>query len=58
MKYLTKEWEIPSEGDAENDEDQFKIYEGKRKTRDLLIISLTYTPFGLVRQCNEDAHEA
>ena len=33
-----------------------KIYEGKSKAWDLLIISLTDIPFGLVRQCDDNAH--
>ena len=44
--------------DAENDEDKLNIYEGNRKSWDLLIISLPYIPFGLVIQFNEDEHEA
>ena len=55
LKYLKKQWEIPSEEDSENEEDKFKIYEGKLKAWDLLIISLTYIPFGLVSKCNENA---
>ena len=35
-----------------------EIYEGKSKAWDLLIISLTYIPFGLVRQCDDNAHDA
>ena len=34
------------------------IYEGNSKDWYLLIISLTYVPFGLTRNCNESAHEA
>ena len=35
-----------------------KIYEGNSKYYYLLTISLTYIPFGLVRQYKEDAYEA
>ena len=49
MKYLIKEWEIPSEEDAEIDEYQLKIYEGNSKAWDLLIISLIDISFELVR---------
>ena len=35
-----------------------KIYEGNSKAWDFLIISLTEIPFGLVRQCDENAHDA
>ena len=35
-----------------------KIYEGNSKAWNLLIISLTDIPFGLLRQCDENAHDA
>ena len=35
-----------------------KIYEGNSKAWDLLIISLTYIPFGMVNQCYENVHDA
>ena len=35
-----------------------KIYEGNFKALDFLIIRLTDTPFGLVRQCDENGHES
>ena len=35
-----------------------KVYEGNRDAWGFLIISLTYKPFGLVIQCNNNAHEA
>ena len=35
-----------------------KIYEGNSKAWDFLIISLTYIPLGVVRQCDENAHDA
>ena len=35
-----------------------KIYEGNSKAWDFLIISLTDIPFGLVRQCDENSHDA
>ena len=34
-----------------------KIYEGKSKAWDFLIISLTDIPFGMIRQCNDNAHD-
>ena len=34
------------------------IYEGKSKAWYFLIISLIDIPFGLVRQCDENAHDA
>ena len=43
--------------DAEYYPDQLKIYEGNSKAWYFVVISLIYTPFGLVRQCNENAHE-
>ena len=49
LKYPKKEVEIPTEDEAENYEDKMKIYEGISKAWDLFIISLTDTPFGLVR---------
>ena len=58
IEVLKKEWEIPIEEDEENNEDILKIYEGNSKVWDLLIISLTYIPFWLVRKRNEYAHEA
>ena len=53
LKYLTKEVEIPTEDEAYNDEDKMKIYEGNSKAWDILIVSLTDIPFGLVRKCDE-----
>ena len=35
-----------------------KVYEGNYKSWDLIIISLTGTHLGLVRKCNENAHDA
>ena len=58
LKYLTKEVYVPTEDEAENDEDKLKIYEGKSKAWGLLIISLADIPLGLFRQCDENAHEA
>ena len=58
LKYLTKDVEIPTEEEAENDEDKTKIYEGISKKWDLLIISSTEINFGLVRQCDENTHDA
>ena len=57
LKYLTKEWETLNEEDTESDKDKLKIYEGNFKDWGLLIISLTDTPVGLVRQCYENEHE-
>ena len=34
-----------------------KIYEGSSKEWDFLIIILTDITFGLVRKCDEDAHD-
>ena len=34
-----------------------KIYEGKSKSWYFLIISLTYIPFCLVRECDNNAHD-
>ena len=56
LKYLTKEIEIPTEYEAENDEEKMNIYKGKFKALDLLIISLTDISCGLVRQCDENEH--
>ena len=47
-----KKWQIPTEEDAENDEDKLKIYERNSKAWCLLIINLIYIPFGLVRKCD------
>ena len=58
LKYLTKEVETPTEEESENDADKMKIYEGNSKAWDFRIVSLTYIPFGLVRQCDENAHDA
>ena len=52
MKYLTKEWEIPSEEDLEDDEDKPKIYEGNYKAWNFLIIILIGISFSLVRKCD------
>ena len=35
-----------------------EIYEGNSKAWYLLIITLLDIPFGIVRQCDENAHEA
>ena len=56
LKYLTEEWEIPSEEDAENDEYKSKIYKENSNTWNFLIISLTCINFGLVRQCGKNVH--
>ena len=58
LKYLTKEVDIPIEDEAENDEEKMKIYEENSKAWDFLIISLTDIPFGLVRKCDENEHDA
>ena len=58
MKYLTKEWEIPSEEDVEDDEDKLKIYEGNYKAWNFLIIILIGISFRLVRKCDLNLHEA
>ena len=58
LKYLTKELEITSEEDAENNEYQLNIYVGNINTWDFIIIILIYIPFRLVRNFNEDTHEA
>ena len=34
-----------------------KIYEGNYKAWDFIIISLTDIPFGLIKQCDENAHD-
>ena len=57
LKYLTKQVEITTKYEAENDEDKMKIYEGNSKEWDLLIIRLTDTPFVTVSQCDENAHD-
>ena len=57
-KIPEKEVEIPTKDGAENDEEKMKIHEGKSKGLDLLMISLTEIPFGLVRQCDDNAHYA
>ena len=58
LKYLTEELEIPTEYEVENDEEKMKIYEVNFKVWDFLIISLTYIYFGVVKQCDENAHYA
>ena len=58
LKYLKEEWETPKEDYAEDDPDRLKIYEGNIKAWYLLIIKLTYITFWVVRQCNDNAHEA
>ena len=58
MKYLTREWDITDEEYLEDDEDKMKIYEGKYKAWEFLIIILIDIPFGLVRQCDKNAHES
>ena len=35
-----------------------KIYEGNSKAWDFLIVSLTDIPFGIVRKCDENSHDA
>ena len=57
LKYLTKEVEILTEEEAENGQDRMKIYEGNSKVWDFLITSLTDILFGMVRQCDESAHD-
>ena len=52
LKYLTKEVDIPTEDESDNDEDKMKIYEGNSKAWDFLIISFTDIPFGLIRRCD------
>ena len=54
LKYLKKKWDITKEDDT----DILKIYEGNSKAWDFLIIILSDIPFGLTRQCNDNAHEA
>ena len=51
------QWDIFKEEDAEYDTDILKIYEGNIKAWDYLIISLRDITFGLVIQCNKNAHE-
>ena len=46
LKYLTKEWEIPTEEDEETDEEKVKIYEGNFKAWNFLIIGLKEAIFG------------
>ena len=46
-----------TEDEAEDYEDKMKFYEVYSKVWDFLIISLTDIPFGLVRQCDKNAHE-
>ena len=58
LKYLTKEVEISTEYEAENDEENMKIYEGNSKAWDFLIISLTGIPFGMVMEFDDNAHDA
>ena len=58
LKYLTKEVEILTEEEAENGEEKMKIYEGKSKACNFLIISLTDIPFDMVRHCDENSHDA
>ena len=58
LKYLTKEVEISIEYEAENDEENMKIYEGNSKAWDFLIISLTGIPFGMVMEFDDNAHDA
>ena len=41
LKYLTKQVEIPTEDEADTDEDEMKIYEGNSKAWDFLLVSLT-----------------
>ena len=57
-KISDKEVEIPIEDEADNDEEKMRIYEGKSKAWCLLIINLAGITFGLVRQCDENAHYA
>ena len=58
LKYLIKEIKIPTEDEAENDEDKMKIYKGKSKAWYFLIISLTDILFRLVIQCDENVHDS
>ena len=57
LKYLKKEVEIPTEYEAENNEEKIKIYKGNYRSWNLLIIRLTYIPFDLVRKCDDNAHD-
>ena len=52
---MTKEVDIPTEDKSYNDEDKMNIYEGNSKAWDLLIMSLTYIPSRLARQCDENS---
>ena len=52
LKYITNEWELPKEKDAENDADLLNIYGGNINSWYLLVISLTHITFDLVRNCN------
>ena len=58
LKYLAKEVYITTEDEAKIDEEKLKIYEGNSKAWYFLIIRLTEIPFGMVRQCFENAHDA
>ena len=55
---MTKEVYIIKEDKAYNYGDKMKIYEGKSKAWDFLIISLIEIPFGLVRQCDDNSHKS
>ena len=48
----------PIRKNAEYEKVKLDIYEGKSKAWYLIIIILTETPFGLVRQCGENVHES
>ena len=58
LKYWTNKWYITKEEWSEEDAYLLKIYGGKNKSRDFLVISLNKIHFGLTRQYNDNAHEA
>ena len=49
--------DISKEGYSEDYADLLKVYEGNRKTWGFLITILSYIPFVMVRQCNDNSHE-
>ena len=58
LKYLKKEVEIPTEYESDDYEDKIMIYEGNSKSWYFLVISLADMPFGLVKKCDENVHDA
>ena len=56
--YLTNKLQIPTKDEPENVEQKMKIYEGNSKAWDFLFVSLTDIPFGIVRKCDENSHDA